>query len=373
MDKFTRKSSFEQWISPIDFKKISQQVKILNLDYYTKKLDTCAFIKLLLYSQLFETESLRAVSDSVFSEKLQKTLGFDSISYSQLSRKLSDVPTQIFKDIFSQLLDQIQRETHFNQKRKITTPLKIIDSSTLPLNLHHYRWAKFRKTKSGVKLHLRLVHMEDYDSYPDDFYLTNACENDQNHLELLVDDKECMYVFDRGYVQYSRFDEMTDEGYFFVSRLRSNAVHRVIHDFGAGEQSSVISDEMVVLGTTTNRTEHYFRRVTVQDEKGKNLVLVTNRFDLSPEEISEIYKSRWAIELFFKWIKQHLNVKTFYGCSETAVSNQVYIALIVYCLNMLIKLKNNSRKSILQITRLLKASIWSKGHHLIRRIREPIP
>ncbi|UBH15671.1 DUF4372 domain-containing protein [Macrococcus armenti] len=115
------------------FKKISRQVETLKLDYYTKKLNTCAFIKLLLYLQLFETESLRAVSDSVFSEKLQKTLGFDSISYSQLSRKLSDIPTQVFKDIFSHLLTQIQRDTHFNQKRKVTTPLKIIDSSTLLL------------------------------------------------------------------------------------------------------------------------------------------------------------------------------------------------------------------------------------------------
>ncbi|WP_420907971.1 hypothetical protein [Macrococcus armenti] len=86
-------------------------METLKLDYYTKKLNTCAFIKLLLYSQLFETESLRAVSDSVFSEKLQKTLGFDSISYSQLSRKLSDIPTQVFKDIFSHLFTQIQRDT----------------------------------------------------------------------------------------------------------------------------------------------------------------------------------------------------------------------------------------------------------------------
>ncbi|TDM05122.1 IS4 family transposase, partial [Macrococcus lamae] len=363
------KSSFEQWILPIDFKKVSAHVRYLNLDHYTKKLNTCAFIKLLLYSQLFETESLRAVSDSVFSERLQETLGFESISYSQLSRKLSEVPTEIFKVIFTELLALIQKETHFNQKRKITTPLKIIDSSTLPLNLHHHRWAKFRKTKSGVKLHLRLVHMADEDSYPDHFYLTNACENDQNHLELFVDDKECMYVFDRGYVRYQRFDQMTDDGYFFVSRLRKNAIHRVFEVFDTHEHGQIISDEMVVLGTPENRTENIYRRVSVIDDKGKPLVLVTNRFDLSPEEIGEIYKSRWGIELFFKWIKQHLNVSTFYGHSETAVSNQVYVAMIVYCLNLLIKLRTNSRKSILQITRLLKASVWNRSNHLIRRIQ----
>ncbi|PKE43702.1 IS4 family transposase [Macrococcoides caseolyticum] len=357
MDKFTRKSSFEQWISPIDFKKISKQVTILNLDHYTKKLNTLSFIRLLLFSQLVESESLRAISDSVLSEELQKTIGFTSISYSQLSRKLAEVPTEIFQNIFLELLDQIHCKNNFSQKRKLTTPLKIIDSSTLPLNLRNHRWAKFRKTKSGVKLHLRLVHMPDCDSYPDNFYITNACENDQNHLELFVDDKECLYVFDRGYVNYQRFDEMTDDGYFFVSRLRKNAVHRVIETFEVNENSHIISDQMVVVGTTLKRSENYFRRILVKDSSGNELVLITNRFDLSPEKIGEIYKSRWSIELFFKWIKQHLNVKTFYGHSETAVANQVYIAMIVYCLNVISKLSTNSKKNILQITRLLKASI----------------
>lgn len=271
-----------------------------------------------------------------------------------------------------QLLNQIQHMNNFNQKRKITTPLKVIDSSTLPLNLRNHRWAKFRKTKSGVKLHMRFVHMPDCDSYPDKFYITNACENDQNHLELFVDDKECLYVFDRGYVNYQRFDEMTDKGFFFVSRLRKNAVHRVIETFETNE-NQIISDQMIVIGTTLNRSENYFRRILLKDSSDKELVLITNRFDLSPEEIGEIYKSRWLIELFFKWIKQHLNVKTFYGHSETAVANQIYVAMIVYCLNVLVKLRTNSKKSILQIIRLLKASLWKRDHFWIRRISDNIP
>lgn len=169
MDKFTRKASFEQGISPIDFKKISKQVTILNLDHYIKKLNTLSFIRLLLFSQLVESESLRAISDSVFSEELQKTIVFTSISYSQLSRKLAEVPTEIFQNIFLELLAQIHCKNNFSQKRKLTTPLKIIDFSTLPLNLRNHRWVKFRKTKSGVKLHTRLVHMPDCDSYPDNF------------------------------------------------------------------------------------------------------------------------------------------------------------------------------------------------------------
>lgn len=149
----------------------------------------------------------------------------------------------------------------------------------------------------------------------------------------MVDDKACMYVFDRGYLDYERFDRMTDEGYFFVSRLRKNAVVRVFETFPLQVNSNVVSDEMVVIGTTQNRSENVFRRLKLLDTKGNELSLLTNRFDLDADEIAEIYKSRWAIELFFKWMKQHLSIKKFYGFSEQTVQNQVYLAMIVYCLN----------------------------------------
>lgn len=142
-----------------------------------------------------------------------------------------------------------------------------------------------------------------------------------------------MHVFDRGYLDYERFDRMTDEGYFFVSRLRKNAVVRVF------------------------------------DTKGKELTLLTNRFDLSADEIAELYQSRWAIELFFKWMKQHLNIKKFYGHSEQAVHNQVYIAMIVYCLNVLAQLNTNSKYSYLKISRFLKAALWKSAHFWLRKIR----
>ena len=369
MDKFTRKTSFEQWFSPISNELFNELVENLQLDYYTKKLYMTPFLKLLLFAQLHETESLRALSDAVFSGNLQKSIGFESISFSQLGRKLNEVPTSFFETIFLDLVAQIHEKTNFQSRRKTSTPWMLIDSTTLPLNLTNHKWAEFRKTKSGVKLHLRLAFMEKGLSYPDKAIFTNAIEHDRGQLEVLVDDKDCLYVFDRGYLDYGRFDQMTDDGYFFVSRLRKNAVVRVIETLEIPSDSSVLSDEMVVLGSTQNRTEHVFRKIKVRDDKGKELVLISNRFDISAVEIADVYKARWAIELFFKWMKQHLCIKKFYGHSEQAVHNQVYVAMIAYCLNVLAQLNTNSSRTYLQISRYLKAAIWDSAHIWTRKIK----
>lgn len=366
MDKVTRKTSFGQWFSPINLQLFEESVKTLKLDYYTKKLTTESFLKLLLFAQLEEVESLHELTDYLFDDDLQKEIDLDTISISQLSRRLNGMNPDIFQILFLDLVSQIHTKTHYP---KLMMPLKFIDSTTLPLNLTNHRWAEFRKTKAGVKVHLKLVFMEKGLSYPEKAVITNAKEHDRNQLEVLVDDKECMYVFDRGYLDYERFDRMTDDGYFFLSRLRKNAFIRVVgDDFELPHDSTVLSDQMVLIGTSQNRAENYFRLVKVEDTKGNILQLVTNRFDLSADEISEMYKSRWAIELFFKWMKQHVNIKKFYGQSETAIFNQVFIALIVFCLNVLVQIKTNSKRTLLQISRYLRAALWKPGYIWLRKI-----
>src|SRR5699024_5197065 len=158
---------------------------------------------------------------------------------------------------------------------------------------------EFRKTKSGVKLHLRLVFMDKGLSYPDQAVITNAKEHDRGQLEVLVDDQDCMYVFDRGYLAYERFDRMTDEGYFFVSRLRKNAIVGVIDTFSLPDNSTALSDERVATGTTQNRTENVLREIRSLEAKDNVLTLHTNRFDLSPDQMAEIYKARRAVEVLF--------------------------------------------------------------------------
>jgi IS4 transposase len=365
MDKITRKTSFGQWFSPINLQLFEENVKTLKLDYYTKKLTTESFLKLLLFAQLQEIESLHALSDNLFDDQLQKCIDLDSISISQLSRRLNGMNPDLFQRLFLDLVSQIHAKTHYT---KLVMPLKIIDSSTLPLNLTNHKWAKFRKTKAGVKLHLRLVFMEKGSSYPEKAVMTTAKEHDRGQLEIMVDDKECMYVFDRGYLDYERFDRMTDDGYFFLTRLRKNAIVREVYDFKLPDETTVLSDQMVLIGTTQNRAENYFRLLKVKDSKGNELHLITNRFDLSADEISEMYKARWAIELFFKWIKQHLSIKKFYGQSEWAIQNQVFIALIVFCLHVLVQIETKSRKKTLQISRYLRAALWKPAHIWLRKI-----
>ena len=318
----------------------------------------------MLLAQLQGFESLEDMSDALIDDGLQKAVGFESISKSQLSRKNNEVNPAILSRLFLELVQQI-KGIHFKNGKYM--PLKIIDSSTLPLNLTNHKWAKFRKTKAGVKLHLRLVFMDKDTVYPEKAVITTAKEHDRNQLEVLVDDKEAVYVFDRGYVDYERFDRMTDEGYFFVSRIKKNAVIREVDSFSVPKDSTVSSDKMVYIGSTQNRTENVFRLLEVEDTKGNILRLITNRFDLEPDEISEIYRSRWAIELFFKWLKQHVKIKHFYGMSETAVQNQIYLALIAYCLNVLIQLEMKSKKSLLRISRWLKATLWKPAYIWIRR------
>lgn len=247
-------------------------------------------------------------------------------------------------------------------------PLKIIDSSTLPLNLTNQKWAEIRKTKEEVKLHLRLVFMEKRISYPEKAVMTTAKEHDRGQFEIMVDDKKCMYLFDRGYLDYERFDRMTDDGYFFLSRLRKNPVIREIYNFKLPKNTSVLSDQMVLIGTTQNHAENYFRLLKVLDSKGNELNLITNRFDLSADEISEMYKSRWAIELFFKWIKQHLSIKKFYGQSEWAIQNQLFIALIVICLHVLVQIETKSKRKTLYISRYLRAVLWKPAYIWLRKI-----
>src|SRR5699024_5259756 len=334
MDKYKTICAFNKWFSSIKLKKLPLEVqeKIVQTERYTKKFHFESFLKVFLYGIDQERESLRELDTAFVSKNLQRTMELESISHSQLSRVLRQTDPEILWAIFTQLLDQAREKN----ARSLKKALYLVDSSTFSLNKTRYPWAAFRKTKAGIKLHLKLCFMDKQHVYPEDFEITNAVEHDADHLEIFVDRPLATYVFDRGYLDYERLDAMENQGYFFVTRIKKNSRVHVLKEFPVEKEGKILQDQMVVLGTSSYLTSP-FRLVTLLDEKGLVLHFVTNRFDVSSQEVDDMFYARWQLELFFKHIKQHLTIKTLFSRDEQGVTNQFILAMIASLLTYLIQ------------------------------------
>ncbi len=159
----------------------------------------------------------------------------------------------------------------------------------------------------------------------------------------------------------AKFDEYSERRIFFVTRVKKNAVTRYLYDRPVPKDSPITRDCMVEMGTQQKQMKHLLRLVETTDSQGNPLTLITNRLELSAQEVSDMYRSRWAIEIFFKWMKQHVRITSFYGKSEEAVMNQVYIALIAFCLLVLAKIFSACKESYLQIYRWLRVTLWDNS------------
>src|SRR5699024_6899346 len=222
-------------------------------------------LKIYLYAIDSEKESLRDLDTAFIDESIQKEMGLESISFSQLSRKLAEIDSTILLAVFNQLLGSIKQKMPTHKRNS----LYLVDSSTFSLNKNLFPWAEFRKTKSGIKLHLKYCFMDHEHSYPEEFKITHAVEHDDHHLEVFVHDPEATYVFDRGYLNFERMDQMHWDGYFFLTRIKKNTKVHVIENFEVPEAklengSSILSDQIVALGSSTYLTSR-FRLVTLED------------------------------------------------------------------------------------------------------------
>ena len=280
-------------------------------------------------------------------------MSFESLSHTQISRTLRGYDAAIMENLFSYLLSLI----HLEEKGMDQSKAYIVDLTTFSLNKMCYPWAEFRTTKSGIKLHLRLALLKPGDVYPDKVTVTNASVHDVNQLEILIDQKLATYIFDRGYLDFELFDRLANDGFFFVSRIKKNTIVHVMNHYEVAEKILVDSDQMVVLGGSNAYLTNPYRLVEVDDTQGSPLRLITNRFDLSSEEIRQMYRSRWEIELFFKHLKQQTTVKKFYSRDENGLINQLYIALIVQLLTYLVRLHAKSPLISLTVVRYLLASL----------------
>ena len=284
---------------------------------------------------------------------------------------MRDLPTDIVQTLFDGIIQKYGVEIGFNVLRQGLGRIYLIDASTIGLCLSIYGWAEFRTSKAGIKLHQRVILCEN-GVMPDKVIITPAKPADKTQMDnLIVDTEGALNVFDRGYLDYDKFDSYCENNIRFVTRLKSNAIIEVVEEVETNPKSH-IEERIVYLGKEgTTKMKNPLRLIETRDTNDNPIIIVTNDFDLSTEEISMIYRKRWQIELFFKWIKQNLNVKKFYGLSEQAVINQVLIALITYCMIKILKMKVAFKGELLELYRLLKTCLSDNFSDFLKKLFRP--
>jgi hypothetical protein len=243
---------------------------------------------------------------------------------------------------------------------EIDSTVYALDSTTIDLCLSLFPWARFRKAKAAVKLH---THLDLRGSIPEFIHITDGKFHDVNVLDLLIPTPGAFYVMDRGYIDFERLYRIHEAGSFFVTRGKSNLQCRRQYSRPVDKTTGLRSDQTVVL-TVPASVKVYpapFRRVRYLDpETKKRFAFVSNNMTLPALTIAQLYKARWRVELFFKWIKQHLRIKVFYGTSENAVKTQVWIAVSVYVLVAIIKKRLQIQASLYTILQVLSVATFEK-------------
>jgi len=286
-------------------------------------------------------------------------LGSASLSRSNLSRINESKPYSLYEALFGKLLTRCQAMAPrhgFRFKNKLYS----FDASTIDLCLSVFPWADFRTTKGAIKLHVGI----DHGGYLPEFVsITNGKTTDIEAGRALEFPKGSIVACDRGYNDYAWYNCLTQQGIFFVTRLKKNAKYRVVARRRVSRKQGLRSDQTIEFtgAQTRKKCPTPLRRIGYRDpETGRHYIFLTNHFDLSAKTIADIYKQRWQIELFFKWIKQNLKIKTFMGTSKNAVLTQIWIALCVYLLLTFIKFQSALDKSLQQILQLLQLNLFEK-------------
>ena len=310
----------------------------------------------LLYFQITERKSLRACirnMNSSFNRLYH--LGVKPVARSTFSDANNKRPYQFFAELFKELC---QRCSSVQPKNKQFHKLFSLDSSTINMTKSLFRWADFRTSKSGIKLHVLLSH----DAYlPADVQITKAKIHDIQIAKKLSFEPGSIVVFDRGYNDYSWFYRLTKEKVYFVTRLKKNAKFSTIEHVPlekSQRSEGVSSDHFIEV--QSKKGTYILRKIGYRDLKTKKFYyFLTNNFTLSAKEIADIYKERWQIELFFKWIKQNLRIKSFIGRSENAVFSQIFVALIAYLLLSYLKFTSKISYSLQAMIQIIQLNLFT--------------
>ena len=314
----------------------------------------------LAMGQLSGRNSLRDIVDNLTAQMHRLYhLGSARLSRSNLSRINEDKPYTLYEALFGKLLSRCQGLASGHDFR-FKNQLYSLDASTIDLCLSVFPWADFRTTKGAIKLHVGLNHAG---YLPEFVTLTEGKTGDVTIGRTLKFPRGSIVAIDRGYNDYAWYNQLTEKGIFFVTRLKSDASYRVVARRPVLTEKGLTSDQSIEFTgpQTARKCPIQLRRIGYRDpETGKHYVFLTNNFKLAAKTIADIYKARWQVELFFKWIKQNLKIKSFLGTSKNAVMTQIWIALCVYLLLAFLKFQSKLKKSMQQILRLLQLNLFEK-------------
>ena len=324
------------------------------------------------FAQLTYRESLRDIETCLRAQasKLYHMGITRGISRNTLANANQTRDWRLYAD-FAQRLIHTARRLHIDQDPglDVANTVYALDSSTIDLCLTLFPWAHFRKTKSAIKLHTLLDLRGPIPAF---IHISDGKLHDVNILDLLLPEAGAFYIMDRGYLDFARLYRLHQARCFFLLRAKANTRFRRLYSHAVDRSSGLICDQTIGL-TGVHSATHYpekLRRIKYHDaEQDRTLVFLTNQVSLPPLTIAELYRSRWQIELFFRWIKQHLRIKAFYGTSENAVKSQIWIAVSVYVLIAIIKKRLRLEPNLYTILQILSLTVFEKTplDQLLRR------
>jgi len=316
-----------------------------------------AFAQLTYRESLRDIEAcLRSMQNKLYHMGIRGRVSRNTLAHANETRDW-----RIYADFAQVLIHQARRlyaDDDFSVELDQT--VYALDSTTIDLCLSLFSWAKFRKRKGAIKLHTLL---DLRGSIPTFIRVTDGLVHDVNILDELIPEPGCFYIMDRGYLDFDRLFVLDLFHAFFIIRAKSNLQFRRLYSLPVDKSTGLKCDQTIVL-TGMNSSQYYpekLRRVRFFDEEtDKRLTFLTNNFILPSITIAQLYKCRWQIELFFKWIKQHLRIKSFYGTSENAVKTQIWIAVTVYLLVAIIKKRLNIEMSLYTFLQILSVTAFEK-------------
>jgi hypothetical protein len=355
---------FSQITALISHKQFQTLVDRHNGEYKVKDFSCWKQFLSMAFGQLTHRESL---SDTLICLKANAGKMYhmgigEVVAKSTLSKANENRSYRIYEDLAMLLIAEAKQLYlgDSNLEIEIKNNVFAIDATTIDLCLSAFYWATFRSTKGGIKLHTQLDLKT---SIPEFILFSNASVHDVNALDVISFEANSFYIMDRGYVDYKRLYKIHQCDAFFITRTKSNMDYRRLYSHAVDKSKGVFCDQTIMLNGyyPAKYYPEKMRRIKFHDEEtGKFLIFLTNNFYLTASEIAQLYKHRWLIELFFKWIKQHLKIKSFWGHSENAVKTQVWIAVSVYVLVLIAKKKFMLKQSPYEILQILSISIFEK-------------